>query len=103
MGAFEIALGLTQIVNETPPDLSVSLAQVVAFELARGNSIARIDQPAGSRCPLAVIFARPLDTRGYAAGSLVEGISTWENHDGHYPLEAGYMCERTRHAVAGPL
>ena len=89
---------------ETVPDLSDNLRGVLAFELARGNAIARVDRPAGSRCPLAVILARPLDIAGFkAANGLPSGVGTWENRDSHYPIEAGYLCERTRHALAGPI
>ena len=85
------------------PELSEELRSIVEFELARGNSIVRIDRPAGDRCPLAVIFANPLDIGGFKSSHTVSaGVSTWENRDGHYPLETGYVCERSRHAVAGP-
>jgi hypothetical protein len=86
------------------PDLSESLASVIDFELSRGNRIERIDRPAGTRCPLAVIFALPLDIEGYRRlHQLPPGVSTWENRDRHYDLEAGYICERSRHAIAGPI
>jgi len=86
------------------PDLAESLSGIMAFELARGNAIVRVDRPAGSRCPLAVIFARPLDIAGFKAShDLPSSVDTWQNRDSHYPLEAGYICERTRHAIAGPL
>ena len=86
------------------PDLTESLAGALAFELARGNSVERVDRPAGSRCPLAVIMARPLDIVGYtAAHGLPTGVDTWENRDSHYPLERGYVCGRTRHAISGPI
>ena len=86
------------------PNLSRSLQVILAFELARGNCIERIDQPAGTRCPLAVILSGPLDIAGFTAThSLPTAVDTWENHDTHYPLEAGYLCERTIQTIAGPL
>lgn len=86
------------------PDLAEDLRPILAFELARGNTVVRVDRPAGSLCPLAVILARPLDIVGFRAShDLPPSIDTWENHDSHYPLEAGCICERTRHALAGPL
>jgi hypothetical protein len=86
------------------PDLAKSLQGALDFELARGNTVVRIDRPAGSRCPLAVILARPLAIALFkASNGLPDGVGTWENRDSHYPLEAGYICERTRHALAGPL
>jgi hypothetical protein len=86
------------------PNLSKSLQAILEFELARGNTIVRVDQPAGSRCPLAVVLLRPLNIDSFkAAHRLPANVGTWENHDSHYPLEAGYVCEQTRHAISGPL
>ncbi|MFT3800990.1 MAG: hypothetical protein QM766_07195 [Burkholderiaceae bacterium] len=86
------------------PDLTENLSAILAFELARGNTVIRVDRPAGSRCPLAVILAQPLDIAGFKANHVLStGVDTWENRDSHYPLEAGYICERTRHVLAGPL
>jgi hypothetical protein len=90
--------------REVPSILSARLRSIVEYEIARGNAIARIDQPAGTRCSLAVVFTKPLDIGGFkSSNSLPAGVDTWENHDRHYPLEAGYVCERTRHAISGPL
>lgn len=85
-------------------DLSDRLRPIVDFEIARGNNIRRIERPAGSNCPLAVIFALPLDIQGFRSkGGLPEDVRIWENRDTHDALEAGYFCEHTHHAVAGPL
>lgn len=86
------------------PDLSEALQPIYDYEISHGNSVERIDRPAGSNCPLAVIFVAPLDISGFAsAHGLPKDIKTWENRDRHYPLEQGYVCELTRHALAGPL
>jgi len=86
------------------PGLSPSLQSVLLYELARGNAIDHIEQPAGTRCPLAVVLAKPLDIAGFKdEHGLPSGVDTWENHDKHYPVQAGYVCERTRHALSGPL
>ena len=85
-------------------DLSEILLPVVNFEINRGNQIVRIDRPAGSNCPLAIIFIDPLDIPGYLnAHVLEEKLKTWENRDRHYPLEKGFVCKRTGQAIAGPL
>jgi hypothetical protein len=85
-------------------DLAESLREILAFELARGNTVVRVDRPAGSRCSLAVILASPMDIAGFRVSHEVpSSVDTWQNRDSHYPLEAGYICERTRHALAGPL
>jgi len=89
---------------DTVPGLSKALQVILDFELARGNTIVRIDQPAGTHCPLAVVLLKPLNIAGLkAAHSLPATVDTWENRDSHYPLEAGYVCEQSRHAIAGPL
>jgi hypothetical protein len=86
------------------PGLSEALRGVVEYELGQGNNIVRIDTPAVSRCPFAVIFAKPLDFGGFQSSrGLPGGVKIWENYDRHYDIEAGYVCERTRHIVAGPI
>lgn len=89
---------------DAPTWISESLRVIVGYELARGNAVERVDEPAGSRCPLAVIFTKPLDFQGFKkCYAMPPGVVTWENLDPHYPLEAGYLCERTRHAIGGPI
>jgi hypothetical protein len=84
--------------------ISNQLRPLLDFELSRGNGIERVDRPAGTRCPLAVILKKPLDFKGYAdANGFPSGVSVWENRDAHYPIEAGYVCEKTNQALAGPI
>lgn len=84
--------------------LSELLLPIYNYEINRGNIVARIDEPAGSSCPLAIIFNKPLDFSGFInKHGLPPEVHTWENHDRHYPLEKGYACEKTQHALAGPL
>lgn len=86
------------------PELSALLQPILDYEVRRGNRVVRVDKPAGSNCPLAVIFSSQLDIQGYLREhKLSGGVRTWENKDEHYPLEAGYFCESTHHAVAGPM
>ena len=81
-----------------------TLQVVLSFDLERGNTVVRVDQPAGTRCPLAVVLAKPLDIAGFKEShGLPPMVNTWKNLDSHYPLEAGYVCEQTRHAIVGPL
>lgn len=84
--------------------LSSTLKPLVDYELQVGNEVERVDQPAGTKCPLAVIFKSPLDFRGYKEKhGEPKGVERWENRDRHYPLEAGYGCDKTNQAIAGPL
>jgi hypothetical protein len=88
----------------TIPDLSEALAPMFQWELEHGNIVARVDRPAGSSCPLAIIFVKPLDFEGFAsANSTPPGVRTWKNTDPHYPLEKGYACAHTGQALAGPF
>ena len=85
-------------------DLSNTLKGIYDYEIGRGNRVERVDRPAGSNCPLAVIFHAPFDVSGFVTiYGLPDGVKTWENRDRHYPLEKGYVCERTGHALAAPL
>lgn len=84
--------------------LSSTLKPIVDFELSIGNEIERIDRPAGTRCPLAVVFKKPLDFRGFEElNGKPKGIDRWENRDRHYDVESGYVCEKTRQAIAAPI
>jgi hypothetical protein len=82
------------------------LRPVVELELQLGNVIKRVDAPAGTRCPLAIVF---LDVLHRAEIERVlmpsEPISWQESSDPHYEVggTAGYLCEEERHFVYGPL
>jgi hypothetical protein len=87
-----------------PSDLSENLQSIFEYEIDRGNEVERVDRPAGSNCPLAVIFTLPLDIDGYKAiHHLPQNVRVWENRDRHYSLEIGVVCDKTRHALAGPI
>lgn len=89
---------------QPPPGLDPELTPILAFELARGNAVARVDAPAGTRCPLAVALARPLDREGIEASlQLPPAVVAWESRDLHYPVEAGYASESSGHSIAGPI
>src|ERR1700730_15021851 len=84
--------------------LSPALEPIYDLELAQGNEVDRVDEPAGSECPYAVIFKYPLhfdviEQRLVLPRSVVRR----ESRDQHYPIEAGYKCETTEHVVAGPI
>lgn len=84
--------------------LSPNLQPIFDLEVSLGNSVLRVDEPAGSLCPLAVIFRQPLHRAEVDATlRLASAVEWWENHDPHYSIEGGYACEETRHAIAGPL
>ena len=84
--------------------LSADLRPIYAYEISMGNEVERTDIPAGTECPLEVVFRRPLHFEGIARDlTLLPEVERWENHDQHYPLEAGFRSRSTRHSIAGPL
>lgn len=83
--------------------LSENLKAIVEYELSVGNEIRRIDRPAGTKCPMAVVFMRPLKFAEFLENNeLPTDVERWENKDRHYDLEAGYICRKTNQAIAAP-
>ena len=84
--------------------LSPDLRPIVELELALGNAIHCVQSEGWSRCPLAVAFEQPLHFAEIAERlTLPDTVERWENRDPHYDIEAGFSCEKTRHAIAGPI
>jgi len=83
--------------------LSSDLMPIYQLELGLGNQVVRVDQPAGTLCPLAVIFRDPLHLEEIGNQiPLAATVSQWTNDDPHYPLETGFSSSISQHAVAGP-
>jgi hypothetical protein len=84
--------------------LSADLLPIYELELSRGNEIARIDEPAGTKCPYAVVFKRPLNKTAIEAQLVLSpAVQYWESRDSQYGTEAGFYSEDSRHVIAGPL
>lgn len=83
--------------------LSNDLMPIYQLELQLGNQVARVDTPAGTLCPLAVIFREPLhlDEIGKRL-KVAASVTKWVNDDPHYPLETGFASNISKHAIAGP-
>ncbi len=83
--------------------LSSNLIPIYNLELSEGNKVIRINEPAGTKCPLAIIFEYPLHFDVIADKlTLSPAVRRWENIDQHYPLEAGFVCDVTGHVLSGP-
>ncbi len=86
------------------PKLSHDLLPIYQLELAMGNEVARVDEPAGTKCPYALVFKRALHKAEIERElELSSSVKYWESRDRHYPQEAGYYSEATGHAVLGPI
>jgi len=83
--------------------LSDDLLLIHDLEIRLGNQVIRIDEPAGTACPLAVVFRDPLHFEAIATQlNLPDSVDRWKNEDLHYPLEEGYYSRTSRHTIAGP-
>lgn len=84
--------------------LSDDLRPIHDLEIELGNAVVRIDAPAGTACPLAVVFRDPIHFEAAAARlALPDSVDRWINRDPHYPIEEGYYSKISRHTLAGPL
>lgn len=84
--------------------LSQDLLPIYQLELDKGNEVERVDEPAGTECPYAVMFKKPLHKKEIESElHLSESVKYWESRDWHYEKRAGYYSETTRHAIAGPI
>lgn len=86
--------------TELPEDLSPALREIAERELAAGNAVVSVNRGMWSRSPLVVVFR---DRLHFDQIKPRDEITKFENRDTHYDLEAGYICETTRHSISGPL
>lgn len=84
--------------------LSPFLQPIYRLEISLENEVLRVDEPAGTKCPLAVVFKKPLHLEEISTKlSIPQEVEQWENVDPHYPKERGFRCKRTSHALSGPI
>jgi len=84
--------------------LSGNLLPIFKIELELGNCVERVDCPAGTKCPYAVVMKKKINHKEIERRlELTNKVRKWENRDRHYDLESGYACEKTKHVIAGPL
>jgi hypothetical protein len=84
--------------------LARDLQAIYDLEIRLGNEVAYVAEPAGTACPYGVGFVHALHKPDIERElSLPATVKYWESRDPHYPIEAGYQCETTRHTIAGPI
>lgn len=84
--------------------LSSDLLPIYELELSCGNEIERVDEPAGTDCPYAVVFKYPLHKMEIESTLyLVPSVRYWQSRDLHYDASAGYVSDTSKHAIAGPV
>ena len=83
--------------------LSDDLLPIYHLELQLGNQVVRVDSPAGTLCPLAVIFRDPLHFEEIGRRlPIAASIARWTSSDPHYPLESGFSSTISNQAITGP-
>lgn len=96
--------GIAEVVQCIKQRLSPNLQSIFDLELLLGNTVVRVDEPAGSLCSLATNFKNPLHKTEIEATLPLPSLVKWlENHDPHYSIDGGYKCEDTSHVLVGPL
>ena len=84
-------------------DICETLYPIYKLELDLGNTVKNIEAPAGAKCPYAVTFASQLHFKEIEKQlTLSSSVDKWKNTDRHYPLQAGYFCNKYKHSIAGP-
>ena len=92
--------------NDVRQKLSSDLLPIYEDEIARGNEVLRVDEPAGSLCPLAVVFRLPLERESARLNQSVGDDVYWhENADPHYEVDgmAGFASKKSRQFIYGPI
>lgn len=84
--------------------LCETLQSIYELEIELGNEVESIDSPAGTKCPYAVNFKNKLHFLEIKKQlNLATSVEEWTNNDKHYPLQKGYVCNKFKHSVSGPL
>jgi hypothetical protein len=95
---------LAELLRNALEHFAPNLRAIYDLEISLGNLVQEVDEPAGDRCPLAIVFKRPMHRATIESKlSLPAVVKWWECRDPHYPIQGGYSCEETHHVIAGPL
>ncbi len=97
---------ITKVAQAARQNLSPNLQTIYDIEVALGNTVVRVDEFAGTSCPLAVVFKNPLHRSEIESKIRILPPVHWlEERNEHYSRtgEGAYKCEDTGHAIIGPL
>lgn len=84
--------------------LSPDLHEIYQLELSLGNVVERVDEPAGTKCPYGIVFAKPLHKEQIETALTLSAAVYYDiSDDPHYPIEGMYLSQTSRHAISGPL
>ncbi len=83
--------------DERLKDLQPQLGEIIANELAAGNSIDWIQVGGWSEIDLCVTLKFPFSQHYDLAG-----LQFYRNEDRHYPLNESYLAKTARQAVEAP-
>ena len=85
-------------------NLSNNLKPIYDLEISLGNTVASVDSPADTKCPLAISFKNGLNHFKIKSElTLNNSVEHFINKDPHYPKDSGYVCKKTNQVIAGPL
>jgi hypothetical protein len=85
--------------------LSTDLVQIYDWALQEDNVVLRVDEPAGTACPLAVVFTKPIIRADVEAALALSASVFWhESADQHYEVNgmAGFASRASHQFVYGP-
>ena len=92
--------------DEAREKLSADLQPLYDMELEAGNIVDRVDEPAGTLCPLAIVMKSPLNkSRLRERAQSIPSVFWHENSDQHYEVHGmgGYSSRESRQFLYGPL
>lgn len=82
--------------------LAANLQPLYDLEKSLGNEVEYY--VSNETCGMYVAFSNPLHRAEIERNLKLSPALTWRQFlDPHYPLEEGYVCAETNHAVVGPL
>ena len=84
--------------------LSEGLLPILKLELELGNAVARVENPKGTNYSYVLVLRDKINHKAIRNRLKLSGeVEKWESKDRHYDPESGYVCDKTKHAIIGPI